>query len=65
MRPRRSIRIEVIAAVGLLVAALLTEPWLTLVGITVIYLALIPVGIFSYMKLKRRREANAAQGRDA
>ena len=32
LRPRRNIRIEVIALAGLLVAALLSEPWLTLVG---------------------------------
>ena len=56
MRPPRSIRIEVIAVVGLLVAALLTEPWLTLVGITLIYLLLIPVGLVVYVRVRRRRE---------
>jgi CDP-diacylglycerol---serine O-phosphatidyltransferase len=60
LRPRRSIRLEIIALVGLVVAALLTEPWLTLVAICVIYLALIPVGVVSYAKVRRQR-ARAAQ----
>ncbi|MBV1917482.1 MAG: CDP-diacylglycerol--serine O-phosphatidyltransferase [Sphingomonadaceae bacterium] len=55
MRPPRRIRIEVIAVVGLLVAALLTEPWLTLVGITAAYLLLIPVGLIVYARVKQRR----------
>ena len=56
LRPRRTIRIEIIAAVGLVVAALLTEPWYTLVGITLVYLALLPLGVYLYWKLKQRRE---------
>ena len=55
LRPRRSIRLEVIALTGLVVAALVAEPWLTLVVICVGYLALIPVGLISYMKVKRQR----------
>lgn len=54
LRPRRNIRLEVIALAGLLVAALLTEPWLTLVVMSVAYLALIPVGIVSYFRVRRR-----------
>jgi CDP-diacylglycerol---serine O-phosphatidyltransferase len=42
-RPRKSIRLEVIAIVGLVIAALLTEPWWTLVAICLVYLALLPV----------------------
>ena len=64
LRPRRSIRIEVLALVGLVVAALLLEPWLTLAAITVVYLLLIPVGIYSYMQLKRRRGASARPASD-
>lgn len=56
MRPRRSIRLELIAVAGLLVAALLTEPWLTLVLISVAYLLLIPVGLIVYARVKRPRE---------
>lgn len=57
LRPRRSIRLELIAFAGLLVAALLTEPWLTLVGICVAYLLLIPVGLVSYARVRRQRAA--------
>lgn len=59
LRPPRSIRIELIALVGLLAAAMLTEPWFTLVGITLIYLALVPVGIVAYARVKRQRAAGA------
>ena len=55
LRPRKTIRLEVIALAGLIVAALLTEPWLTLVGICVFYLLLIPVGIVAYARVKQRR----------
>ncbi len=54
LRPRRSLRLEVIAAFGLTGAALLTEPWLTLIGICVVYLALLPVGIVLYARVKQR-----------
>ncbi|WP_428981626.1 CDP-diacylglycerol--serine O-phosphatidyltransferase [Novosphingobium album (ex Liu et al. 2023)] len=54
LRPPRDIRIGIIALVGLLAAALLTEPWLTLVLITLIYLLLIPVGIVTYARFRRR-----------
>lgn len=54
LRPRRTIRLEVIALAGLIVAALLTEPWYTLVGICVIYLALIPVGLVAFARFRRR-----------
>ena len=55
LRPRRNIRLEVIALSGMLVAALLIEPWFTLVVISVGYLLLIPVGVISYVKVKRQR----------
>ena len=55
LRPRKRIRLEVIALTGLLVAALLTEPWFTLVGISAIYLLMIPVAIFLYARVKRQR----------
>lgn len=54
LRLRRSMRLEVIAAFGLIGAALLTEPWLTLIGICVVYLALLPVGIVLYARIKQR-----------
>lgn len=60
LRPRRKIRLEMLAVVGLLAAALLTEPWWTLVGICCIYLALMPYGIISYSRVKRQRAARRA-----
>ena len=59
LRPRRSMRLAVILLVALLVAGLVNEPWLTLVVICLGYLALIPVAIFSYARVKRQRAARA------
>jgi CDP-diacylglycerol--serine O-phosphatidyltransferase len=55
IRPRRSIRLEAIALVGLVFAALLMEPFWTLAGICVVYLALMPLGIAKYAKVRRLR----------
>jgi CDP-diacylglycerol--serine O-phosphatidyltransferase len=55
LRPRRSIRLELLALFGLVFAALLSEPWLTLAGICIVYLALVPVGLVSYARVKRQR----------
>nr|WP_166175901.1 phosphatidylcholine/phosphatidylserine synthase [Altererythrobacter segetis] len=55
IRPRRSIRLEAIALVGLVFAALLVEPFWTLTGICVVYLALMPLGIAKYAKVRRLR----------
>ncbi|HMO68303.1 MAG TPA: phosphatidylcholine/phosphatidylserine synthase [Novosphingobium sp.] len=59
LRPRRSIRLEVIALAGLVFAGLIAEPWWTLVGICAVYLALIPVALVAYARF-RRRAARAA-----
>lgn len=62
LRPRRNIRLEVIAFTGLVAAALFQEPWWTLVAVCIVYLLLIPVGLFSYARVKRLREGrNASQ----
>ncbi len=58
LRPRRSVRLELIALVGLVIAALLTEPWLTLVGICVVYVLLLPLGIYRYARVRRQRAAS-------
>ncbi|HKX78073.1 MAG TPA: phosphatidylcholine/phosphatidylserine synthase [Novosphingobium sp.] len=55
LRPPQKIRLEVILIVGLLVAALLLEPWLTLVAISIGYLALIPLGLVAYARVRQRR----------
>lgn len=62
LRPRKRVRLEVIALAGLMVAALLTEPWLTLVTISVLYLLLIPVGLVAYSRVRRRAARNAPEG---
>jgi CDP-diacylglycerol--serine O-phosphatidyltransferase len=61
LRPRRSIRLGLLALLGLIGAAALTEPWWTLVGICVVYLALLPLGIFNYARIKRQRAAARTQ----
>lgn len=55
LRPRRSIRLELIAIVGLFFAALLMEPWWSLAAICAIYLALMPYGILKYRRVRRQR----------
>lgn len=59
IRPRRSVRLELIALMGLVIAALLTEPWLTLVGICVVYVLSLPLGVIRYAKIRRQRAASA------
>lgn len=54
VRPPRQMRIGLLALIGILMAALLTEPWMTLVGITVAYLALLPHGVLRFYRIKRR-----------
>lgn len=66
LRPRRSARLGFILLVALVVAGLVNEPWLTLVAVCVGYLALIPVGIVSYSRLKRQQAGRgAARGETA
>ncbi len=65
LRPRRSVRLGVIALVGIAFAALLTEPWWTLAAICVAYLALMPWGIVSYGRIRRQRAARQVAEREA
>jgi CDP-diacylglycerol--serine O-phosphatidyltransferase len=60
LRPRRAIRLEVIGLIGLVFAALLTKPWLTLVGVCAVYIALLPVGVVRYRRIKRQRGLSRA-----
>lgn len=59
LRLRRSWRLFALAGVGLLVAALITEPWLTLLAVSAIYVALIPFSIAAYARARKRRAAQA------
>jgi CDP-diacylglycerol--serine O-phosphatidyltransferase len=60
IRIRRGWRLSALAGVALLGAALLNEPWWTLLAISVLYLALLPFSIAGYTRVKRRRAAQAA-----
>lgn len=62
LRPRKSLRLEVIALFGLVGAAMLTEPWLTLIGICAVYLASLPLGVVLYARVKRQRAARGQGG---
>ena len=62
IRIRRGWRLFALAGVALLGAALLNAPWMTLLAISTIYLALLPFSISGYAAVKRRR---AAQGGSA
>ena len=59
LRPRRNVRLEVIALVGLLFAALLLEPWWSLAAICLIYLVLMPWAYLRYARVKRQRGVTA------
>lgn len=54
IRLRRSWRLFALAGVGLLGAALVTAPWHTLLAVSTLYVALIPFGLASYAKVRRR-----------
>ena len=60
LRPRRSLRLFVILLVGVVFAELLDRPWWTLTAICAFYLALIPLGVVSYARIRRQRAARAA-----
>lgn len=55
IRPRRSVRLELLVLAALVFAALISEPWLTLAGICVVYLLLVPVGWLGYARIRRQR----------
>ncbi|MFM5931201.1 MAG: CDP-alcohol phosphatidyltransferase family protein [Novosphingobium sp.] len=61
MRPRRGIRLWLVMALGMAGVALLTEPWWTLIVICVGYLLLLPYGMISYARVRRRRATSAAE----
>ena len=58
-RPRRAVRLELLVVLALVFAALISEPWLTLAGICLAYLLLLPVGVVAYGRVRRRRAARA------
>lgn len=59
LRPRRTVRLEIIALVGIVFAALLLEPWWTLAAICLVYLALMPWAFLRYARVRRPRGVTA------
>jgi len=59
LRPRRHVRLEMLAVVGLLGGALFSATWATLSILCIAYLAMIPFSIASYAKVRRLRAAPA------
>ncbi|RDC60346.1 CDP-diacylglycerol--serine O-phosphatidyltransferase [Alteripontixanthobacter maritimus] len=64
LRPRRNVRLGVIGAVGVLFAGLLLEPWWALTAICLVYLALMPLGIIRYGRVRQRRRQQADAAHD-
>jgi CDP-diacylglycerol---serine O-phosphatidyltransferase len=60
LRLRRNIRLEAILLAALVGTALFSDPWITLTGVSALYLALIPFSIRSYAKVRRQRQASTA-----
>jgi CDP-diacylglycerol--serine O-phosphatidyltransferase len=57
IRIRPAWRMFALAGVALLGAALIVAPWPTLLGISVLYLGMIPVSLANYAGVRRRRAA--------
>ena len=55
IRVRKSWRVVALAAIALVAAALINEPWITLLIASLSYLASVPFSMASYSRVKRRR----------
>lgn len=63
LRPPPHLRIGLLVIVGLTMAALLIEPWFTLVAISIVYLLLLPLGLAIYRRVRRQgRQGHPAPG---
>lgn len=60
IRIRRSWRLFALAGIALLGAALVLAPWPTLLAMALLYLLVIPLGLASYARVKRRRASGAS-----
>lgn len=58
-RLRRNVRLEAIVLIAILGGALFSAPWETLSVLVIVYLALIPVSMMRYARVKRQRGAAA------
>lgn len=57
---RRSLRFMALALAGLVAAGLVAAPWVALIGITIVYVGLLPFSVASYSRVKRARRAEPA-----
>ena len=55
IRIRRGARLFALAGIALLGAALINEPWITLLAVSALYLAVVPFSMASYARVKQRR----------
>jgi CDP-diacylglycerol--serine O-phosphatidyltransferase len=62
IRIRQGWRLFALAGVALFGAALIVAPWMTLLALAAVYLAVIPLGLVSYARVRRRRGASARRG---
>ncbi|HWT12375.1 MAG TPA: phosphatidylcholine/phosphatidylserine synthase [Allosphingosinicella sp.] len=60
LRLRRNVRLEAIVVIALVGGALVSAPWETLSASALLYLALIPLSIASYARVRRLRAAAPA-----
>jgi CDP-diacylglycerol--serine O-phosphatidyltransferase len=63
IRIRPAWRLFALAGIALLGAALVVAPWITLLAVAALYLAMIPVALTSYAKVKRRRAQSSGKSR--
>lgn len=61
LRIRSGWRLFALAGVALLGAALISAPWHTLLAVSALYVALLPISVASYGRVKRRRAAVAGR----
>ncbi len=59
LKLRRRVRFEALVAIVLIGAALVSAPWHTLSVITIVYVALLPLSIASYARIRRLRATTA------
>jgi CDP-diacylglycerol---serine O-phosphatidyltransferase len=55
IRPRRTVRLELIFVAAMVGSALFTNPWITLSAISLLYVGTLPFSIRSYAKVRRLR----------
>jgi CDP-diacylglycerol--serine O-phosphatidyltransferase len=55
IKVRRSLRFMALAVLGLLTATLVAAPWVALIGVGVIYIAMLPLSVMSYARVKTSR----------